>query len=188
MKKNTAFLAIVICSLSILTGCEWWNSKPTNLEENVQTAQKILDETRAEVSRWKADIEALKNQPNLTAEEAALLAKMEAQLVRGDSIIEDIQATANQAKAELANAETNGDVVVATASAVAAAFGVPFVGLFAGFLKRGTAFRSLIDNIGQAKISNDEGKMILDSKRLELLNMTSGIEKKIQTLREQPSS
>lgn len=186
MKKlSLAGIVLVISTLAVLSGCEWWN-QPTDprLPGAVDQAKQTQEQLSTTVGNLKQAIEETKPEAS-TPDELDLLDRMEVALTKAENALADAGEQTDALKAELAQAETNGDLVLTVGGLVAGAFGVPYVPLITTLLKNSKAFVQLTRNIDQAEkiVAGDDETKVLDKAKLKKLNVAAGIEPKIEKAR-----
>lgn len=179
MRPRSLFTPAVLLSicLFILPGC-WWNEKPKELQAAAQATQAALDAAQGEAARWRAEVERLEAAPGLTEKEAELLADLKSMLAGADAWVSKIQSAASEAQAMLANAGTNGDVVLSTIGVVGGALGIPLVGLVTDTLKQRGRMKRLIGNIESARVEGPEppGVIALNHDTFKAANIAAGLQ------------
>lgn len=179
MRHRTLLMPVVLLALClfILPGC-WWNEKPKELQAAAQATQAALDAAQAESARWRAEVERLEALPGLTEKEAELLADLKSMLAGADAWVSKIQSAASEAQAMLADAGTNGDVVLSTIGVVGGALGIPLVGLVTDTLKQRGRMKRLIGNIESARVEGPEppGVIALNHDTFKAANIAAGLQ------------
>lgn len=179
MRPRSLFTPAVLLSicLFILPGC-WWNEKPKELQAAAQATQAALDAAQAEATRWRAEVERLESLPNLTEKEVELLAEIKSMLAGAEVWVSKIQSAASEAQAMLADAGTNGDVVLGTVGAVGSALGIPLIGVIADSFRQRGRMKRLIGNIETARVNGASGdaNIVLDHNTFKAANVASGLQ------------
>jgi len=134
MKRLSLAMLVVL----MLAGCNGWLQKPVDpavtqaVDSTKATKEKLdnaIEKNKAALNDLLAKAELTKRERDEAVKMKAVIAEGEKQLSKVDDFLADAQKTIDQSS-------TNGDLILNSVGALAAAFGIPFVGLGVQVLRK----------------------------------------------------
>jgi len=164
-------------------GCAWM-SKPVDpaITGAVETATLTKQQINDMLEKNKAELNDLLAKAELTKQERDDAEKLKSIISSGQNQLSKVDSFLADAKATLANADTNGDLILNSVGALAAAFGIPFVGLGATLLKKKKYADMLKTGIANLE-KNRNGEGGVDWANLKIDNADAGINSVIKEAR-----
>ena len=172
-----------ILSLVMLGGCAWLE-KPLDpaVGASINEAKHIQAELTTRIDTLENAISAIEYDPDITPAESAVLADMQTTLKTLQASVADVGGWIDHANQLIDESATNEDAILTGVETLAAAFGLPFVGLGVPLwraIRKSGKLKTAIVNLE----ANKGDKGTVDWEKLRIDNADAGLNTLLKSIR-----
>ncbi len=184
MLTKPRIVLTAVLMLSMLGGCAWLE-RPLDpaVGASVDEAKQVQADITGRIDQLENAISSIEYDPEITPAESAVLADMKATLETLQKSVTDVGGWLDDAHQIIDESATNEDAILSGAETLAAAVGIPFVGLGVGLwrsIRKSGNLKTAIVNLEAYK--DDEG--VVDWERLRTDNADAGVNALLRKIRE----